>query len=570
MKFFGILTLLALVGFLNLRGMKNEKVDEEGPKRNAVVFCAPAFDPAKIDAKDAPLFDDPGTINYPVSTVSGLAQKYFNQGLTMLYAFNHGEAGRSFKAAMEYDSTMAMAYWGLAMVLGPNYNAALNPSSLSEINEAIDRAVKFSRIASEKERMLIDALAQRFPRQEVEDMTPYNAAYARAMKRVHEAFPSDAEIAATYADALMNEHPWNLWLKDGTSQPWTADVMQALETMLTKWPDHPALCHLYIHATEASKFPEKALPQADKLGDLMPFAGHIVHMPSHTYIRTGDYHKAVIVNEKAISMDSTYIAQCKVAGAVPMYYYPHNIHFLAVSAFLEGSSAKAIDAAWMIQRNASKEFLDENATIQHYYSIPFYVLVHLGKWDDILAMKYPGEQLKYPAAIWHYARGMAYAAKGNLEKAGNELWAVEQIAADESLQKLLIWESNSASQLVTIAKQVLKGEIEATKGNYDDAFTAFKKAIEIEDALNYTEPPDWFFSVRHSLGHWLNVAGEYAQAESIYLKDLENFPSNGWALAGLYNSLKGQGKNLQAKETKKRFEKAWANSDISISSSRIY
>src|SRR5690606_10836591 len=538
MKYFGILTLLALVGFLNLRGLKNEKVDEEGPKRNAVVFCAPAFDPAKINAKDAPLFDDPGTFNYPVSTVSGLAQKYFNQGLTMLYAFNHGEAGRSFKAAMEYDSTMAMAYWGLAMVLGPNYNAALNPSSLSEINVAIDNAVKFSRNASEKERMLIEALAQRFPRQEVEDMAPYNTAYAKAMKRVHEAFPSDAEIAATYADALMNEHPWNLWLKDGTAQPWTADVMQALETMLAKWPDHPALCHLYIHATEASKSPEKALPQADKLGDLMPFAGHIVHMPSHTYIRTGDYHKAVLVNEKAISMDSTYIAQCKVAGAVPMYYYPHNIHFLAVSAFLEGSSAKAIDAAWMIQRNASKEFLDENATIQHYYSIPYYVLVHLGKWDDILAMKYPGEQLKYPAAIWHYARGMAYTAKGNLEKAGNELWAVEQIAADESLQKLLIWESNSASQLVTIAKQVLKGEIEATKGNYDDAFTAFKKAIEIEEALNYTEPPDWFFSVRHSLGHWLNVAGKYAQAESIYLEDLENFPSNGWALAGLYNSLK--------------------------------
>jgi tetratricopeptide (TPR) repeat protein len=251
-------------------------------------------------------------------------------------------------------------------------------------------------------------------------------------------------------------------------------------------------------------------------------------------------------------------------------YYPHNIHFLAVAAFLEGSSKKAIDAAWMIQRNALREFIGENATVQHYYSIPYYVLVQFGKWDDILRLKYPGETLKYPAAIWHYARGMAFAAKGEWEKAGNELWALNSIASDESLGKLMIWETNSAAQLVSIASHVLTGEIAAWKKDYKKAFEVFAKAIAIEDALNYQEPPDWFFSVRHTLGHWLMVAGETARAEKVYLEDLSNFKENGWALIGLYNSLQGQGREIAAREVKQRFEKAWKWADMRINSSRVY
>lgn len=571
MKFFGLLVLLAILGYISRpdagkRQAKKESLNAPG----RISYCSPSFDPSKMETKEAPLFNNPGTIHYEVTTRSKLAQRYFDQGLTMLYAFNHGEAGRSFMAAIEHDSTLAMAYWGLAMVLGPNYNAALNPSSLEDINAALGNASRFSAHASPREKALIAALSLRFPGEEVADMQPFNAAYAAAMKEVYQQYPDDAEIAATFADALMNEHPWNFWLKDGTAQPWTGEVMATLGEMLGRWPNHPAICHLYIHATEASKTPEKALPYADRLSELMPAAGHIVHMPSHTYLRTGDYHKAVLVNEKASRVDSTYIAQCKVAGAVPLLYYPHNIHFLAVAAFLEGNSRKAIDAAWMIQRNASREFINENATVQHYYSIPYYVLVQFGRWDEILQLKYPGEMLKYPAAIWHYARGMAFAAKGDLEKAGNELWALNTIASDESLGKLMIWETNSAAQIVAIASHVLSGEMAAWKKEYKKAFEAFGKAIAIEDALNYQEPPDWFFSVRHTLGHWLMKAGESVRAEKVYLEDLSNFRENGWALIGLYNSLHAQGRDIAATEAKQRFERAWKWADRRISSSRVY
>jgi len=570
MKLFGFLLLFAILGFINSPGTSNPFVTAETNEDERIVFCSPSFDPEQMNAKDAPLFKFPGTIHYPVTTTSLKAQQYFDQGLTLLYAFNHGEAGRSFKAAIDYDSTMTMAYWGLAMVLGPNYNAALNPSTLDDINYAIDRGIKYSKKASKKEQQLIAALATRFPRAAVDDMSPFSTAYANAMAKVYEQFPGDDEVAAIYADALMNEHPWNFWLKDGSPQPWTPSVIETLEKMLAKWPEHPAIIHMYIHATEASLQPEKAIPYADRLGELLPAAGHIVHMPSHTYIRTGDYHKAVLVNEKASMMDSTYIAQCKVQGSVPLLYYPHNIHFLAVSAFLEGNARKALDAAWMIQRNVDREQLPVNVTVQHYFSIPFYTLVQLGKWDEILESRYPGDHLKYPAAIWHYARGMAFTAQGKIDMANDELAALQEIAMDQSLSSMLIWETNSAAQLIAIANLVLSAEILASGRNYDEAFSLYEKAVAIEDALNYQEPPDWFFSVRHSYGHWLVQAEKFVEAEKIYRQDINIYKENGWALMGLYNALKGQGRPGEAFAVRKRFDEAWKWSDLKIHSSRVF
>lgn len=561
--------LFIALSFVNTSDSPDIIVAESGGKKNPVVYCGPSFDATASNDNNGPLLNGLGGFNYSITTSSTIAQKYFSQGLALTYGFNHGEAARSFRTALRFDSTCAMAWWGLAMVLGPNYNAALNPTSLSDINDAISNAVKYSGTVTANEKALINAMTKRFPKEEVSDMVPYYEAYAREMGDAHQKFPEDTDIATILADALMNLHPWNLWLKDGTAQPWTPEIIALLEKTLVKAPDHPGAMHYYIHAIEASKHAEKALVYADKLVESMPAAGHLVHMPSHIYIRTGDYHKGVVVNEKSSEADSTYIAQCKVQGAYPMIYYPHNIHFLAACAFMEGNSKKAVNAAWMVSRKADKKYLAENVSIQHFYIIPYYVMVHLGKWNDILKLERPGEGLKYPIGIWHYARGMALAAKGNLEGAARELDTLQIIASDEKLTKMLIWDFNSAHDLVNIARYTLEGELFARKKKFAEAAIILARAIEIEDRLNYMEPPDWFFSVRHTLGHWQVKAKDFAAAEKTYREDLELFRENGWALIGLYNSLKGQGKQAEAAEVKKRFAKAWKWSDMKISSSRV-
>ena len=560
----------AFLGGTFLMWRKHEPPADNVYKGRAIVYCAPSFDPGLLNDSNAPLLDGLGKWDYRVSSSSEKAARYFNQGLALLYGFNHGEAGRSFKTAIRYDSTLAIGYWGVAMVLGPNYNAALNPTSLSDINAAIDKAVEYSKNALPHEQALIHALSKRFPREEAKDMAPYYEAYAAEMKQAHEQFPGDAEIATLYADALMNLHPWNLWLKDGTAQPWTADIITLLESTLAKFPEHPGAIHYYIHATEASQQASKARVYADKLGGIMPSAGHLVHMPSHTYIRTGDYHKGVLVNEAASEADSNYIAQCKVQGAYPLVYYPHNIHFLAACAFLEGNSRKALDAAWMISRKADKQFMHQFTGVQHFSIIPYYMLVQLGKWKEILQLSSPSDSLLYPKAIWHYARGMAFSAMKQRPKAGQELAAIRNIAANESLKTQLIWEMNSVSDLVHIALHTLSGEMLAADRQYDGAIASLQQAVAIEDKLLYTEPPDWFFSVRLTLGHWLVQAKRFEEAEKVYQHDLFTFPENGWALKGLYNSLKGQGRRKEADAVKKRFDKAWQWADIKLNSSRVY
>jgi hypothetical protein len=570
MKSLSFLSFLFAIGILIAWKQTTTRKEVEERRVAAPIYCAPSFDPAKMNEGNAPILPGLGNLHYAVSTKSKKAQQFFNQGLTLLYAFNHGEAGRSFKAALKHDSTLAMAYWGLGMVLGPNYNAPLNPVSLEDINAAMDNAIRYSSNASEREKLLVNALSKRFPREPAKDMTPYNAAYAAAMREAHIRFPEDADIMALYGDALMNEHPWNLWLKDGSPQPWTAEIISVLEKGLAKFPKHPGLNHSYMHAVEASADPSKGLRSAALLTNMLPGAGHLVHMPAHIYIRTGHYHKGVQVTEMASVADSTYIAQCKVQGAYPLLYYPHNIHFLAACAFFEGNSKKALEAAWSVSGKTDKSLLAENVSIQHYYIIPFYVMVQLGKWDDILHLPEPGSSMKYPLAIWHYARGMAMAAKGNLPAAEVESKALQAIAADESLKSQLIWDINSSFDLVNIAAHTLAGELAMHKESYEAAIEEYRKAVVIEDKLMYQEPPDWFFSVRHSLGNVLVRSKRFEEAEKVYLEDLKIYKENGWSLMGLYNSLQGQNKNEAAAAVKKRFEEAWKYADFSINSSRKY
>ncbi len=573
MKFFLLLLALFTAGFFMQKERKKavERQVARVSQTSSMVFCSPAFDPYKVQGGEAPIFKGLGNLKYPVSTSSAKAQQYFNQGLTLLYAFNHGEAGRSFKAAIQLDSTCAMAYWGMAMVLGPNYNAALNPASLKEINAYINNAIRYSNKTKPNEQALIHALRKRFPEgNEVSDMTRFNTAYAEAMKEAANHFPNDVEIATLYAEALMNEHPWNLWLKDGTPQPWTPQIISQIESTLEKYPEHPGAIHYYLHAMEASREASKAVPAADKLRDLLPAAGHLVHMPAHIYIRTGEYHKGVLTTEKARLADSNYITQCKVQGTYPLLYYPHNTHFLAACAFLEGNSKKAIEAARSVSANADRKYINELGTVQHYFNIPYYVLVHLAKWDELLRMPDPGASLRYPRAIWHYARGTAQLAKGNITDAEKELILLKEIGQDESLKNLLIWETNSAADLVKIASLVLESELAAFRKDYEASLTLLKRAVEIEDKLTYQEPPDWFFSTRHTLGYVLVKAGKYKEAETIYEQDLTILPENGWSLMGLYNSLKGQDKLDDAANVKKRFDKAWQWSDFNITNSRVY
>ena len=528
------------------------------------VYCAPAMDPVKMKDDHGPLIKAFKLVHLPVSTSVDSAQLYFDQGLSQLYAFNHGEAGRSFKTAIRLDPSAPMPYWGLAMVLGPNYNAALNPGALKDINAAIENARSRSAEATDIEKGLINALALRFPAAPVEDMTAFNAAYAMAMKKLSNQYSSNAELAVLYIDALMNEHPWNFWLKDGTAQPWTNNTIAVIESVLKKWPEHPGAIHYYIHATEASQEPEKALPYADRLAEMVKGNGHLVHMPSHTYIRTGDYHKGVLVNEEASASDSVYISQCRAEGFYPMLLYPHNIHFLAACAFLEGSTKKAIDAAWMVSRQADKKYLAESITVQHFYSIPYYVLVQLEKWDDILRIPMPGESLIYPKAIWHYARGLAYAGKSDFNKAQQELQNLEKIVKDGTLKSMLIWDLNSAQQLVEMALLVLDGELNARHGNTAMAIQQFREAVKLEDQLNYNEPPDWFFSNRLRLGSWLLKTGQAEAAETVYVEDLKTFPENGWALHGLEKALKAQRKTEAAAAVQIRFRKAWQWADLTL------
>ena len=573
MKFMLFILALGAAGYY-VQKEKSRPIERQAPRvseSSSMVFCSPAFDPYKLREGEAPLFKGLGNLKYTVSTSSSKAQQYFNQGLTLIYAFNHGEAGRSFKAAIELDSTCAMAYWGMAMVLGPNYNAALNPASLKEINAYVNKAIRFSNKAKRNEQALIRALRQRFPEgNEVTDMTRFNAAYAEAMKGAAMMFPDDAEIATLYAEALMNEHPWNLWLKDGTPQPWTPQIITQIESTLKKYPNHPGAIHFYLHAMEASREAKKVLPAADKLLDLLPAAGHLVHMPAHIYIRTGEYHKGVLATEKARIADSNYITQCKVQGTYPLLYYPHNTHFLAACAFLEGNSKKAIEAARSVSDNADRKYINEIGTVQHYFNIPYYVLVHLGKWDEILAMPDPGQNLKYPRAIRHYARGVAQLARGNVNESEKELIALKEIARDESLKNLLIWETNSAADLVRIATLMLEAELAASRSEYEMSIALLRNAVEMEDKLTYQEPPDWFFSTRHTLGSVLVKAEKFAEAQKIYEEDLSILPENGWALMGLYNSLKGQDKKEEALQIKKRFDAAWKWSDFTINDSRVY
>jgi tetratricopeptide (TPR) repeat protein len=561
--------LLILFGCQNLNQEKDNRLNASS------LMCGPVTSDREWYNGDnkAPLFERLGNLHFPVSTKDSLVQKYFNQGITLAYGFNHAEAARSFYYATKLDSNCAMAFWGYAYVLGPNYNAGMESDNYERAYKAIQNALTLAqKNTTEKEKDLIEALSRRYVKDPVDDRSPLDQAYAKVMKELYEKYPNDADVSALYAESLMNLHPWDLHDKNGNDKEWTSEIISILEKCIANHPNHPGAHHFYIHAVEASNKPQRAL-QSAKLFDegLVPNAGHLVHMPSHVYIRTGDYHKGTLANIQALKVDSAYVRACNAQGAYPLAYYPHNIHFLAATATLEGNSKWALFAAKALQEKANKQLMKEPGwgTIQHYYTIPYYVYVKLGKWNDILEMKNELPDLDYPTAILHYAKGMSYLGKNNLSAAKTELNALEKIASKEALKEITIWEINSAFDLVQIANKVLKAEILAKENNFTQSISLLKEAIDIEDALNYNEPPDWFFSVRHNLGAIQLDAGQYMEAIKTYNQDLNNLPKNGWALKGLSVAYLKAGDLAKQKETESRFKESWSTSDFELKSSVV-
>jgi tetratricopeptide (TPR) repeat protein len=515
----------------------------------------------------APLLKGLGTHTHPVTTRSRLAQRYFDQGLNLTFAFNHAEAVRSFRQAAVLDPDSAMAYWGRALALGPNINAPMTPEHAAQAYEAIQLALKSK--ASGAEQDYINALARRYSNDEHADRKPLDKAYADAMRDLAARYPQDDDAQILYAASLMNLRPWNYWEGDGRPYSETSEVVPVLEAVLKRNPRHIGANHYYIHAVEATDSPELAVAAAERLQSEVTGAGHLVHMPSHVYIRVGRYAEASAANVRAIAADEDYITQCRIQGLYPLTYYPHNIHFLWASSSMEGRSQVAMDAANKVAAKMSTVHLDDLPAWGRIFAVvPLYAKARFGKWDAILHEPQPEASGPFYAGIWHYARGLAFNAKGQSGPARNELASLQKMAKDPAIANLEVGET-TVGNLFGIASSVLAGELEAKKGRFDSAISHLDRAVRLQDALPYNEPADWYYPVRQSLGAVLLAAGRPAEAETVYWQDLKQNPENGWSLFGLAKSLREQGKNDQAIEIEERFQKAWSRADVTLLASRF-
>lgn len=522
----------------------------------------------------APLFEGMGTYHRKITTKDAGAQVYFNQGMVLAFGFNHAESIRSFKAAQRLDDQCAMCFWGEALATGPNINvtangkAIMSPEDRKSAYAAITRAIELKSGASAAERDLIDALAVRYDNSVDSDRDPLDRAYAMAMRAYVERYPEDDDAAALFAEAWMNTMPWDYWSADGEPKPETVEVIAALEKTIARAPNHPLALHLYIHAVEASSNPGRAEAPADRLLNLVPGSGHLVHMPAHIFWRVGRYHDASEANVRAAAVDESYIAQCNAQGFYPAMYYPHNIHFLWAAATMEGRSAIALDAARKVAANVRLEQIEQFPTVEFFKTIPILALTQFGRWDDVLKEPVPVENKDYSIAIWHYARGTAMAHKKNLQGARAER---RQLAARKDTVNVRFMDAADypASTLLAIADELLQGDIALAGGEPEAAIRHFSRAVEIQDGLPYMEPPFWYYPTRQALGQALIVANKPAEAEAVYRKDLEDYPHNGWSMYGLIQSLEAQGRDAEASELRKMFEHAWSQADVQMVASRM-
>ena len=536
------------------------------PAPGHVHYIEPAQQSKSPTGAIAPRLQKLGTHTFPVSTKNAQAQLFMNQGLNLSYAFNHAEAGRAYREAERLDPNLAIAYWGEALALGPNINAPMDPASEPKALEVIQKAFSLKSKASPREQALIDALTHRYSGR-AEDRKARDRAYADAMREVHLRFPDDQDIAMLYVESVMDLRPWGYWTRDGTPYERTAEIVALTEKVIAQNPQHPGALHLYIHLMEAYQA-EKAEAAADRLQTLMPAAGHMVHMPAHIYQRVGRYADAARSNELAIAADEDYISQCRAQGLYPMAYYPHNLHFLWFAATAEGRSAVAIAAARKAASRVDDETLKAVPLLAGFRVVPYYALTRFGKWDEMLREPEPPATSAYLRGMWHYARGTAFLGKGQTDSADQEFAKLDGIMADKSLDSPL-FSPNTGLMVLSIAREVLAGEIAAAKKNYDGGVAHLEHAVRLEDALVYTEPAEFHYPPRQALGAVLLEANRPAEAETVYWDDLKRNRENGWALFGLMQALKAEGKNDDAALIEARFKKAWARADVKLTSSRF-
>lgn len=519
-----------------------------------------------FEGQFAPLLEGMGDLHFAISTNNDLAQRFFNQAVILTFAFNHAEAERSFRQAAELDPDHPMPWWGISLVQGPNLNVPMMEDAIPVAWEALQKAQELKANGSQKEQDLIDVLAIRYKENPPEDRTPLDIAYADAMGELAESYPDDQHIKALYAEALMDLHPWDFWAKNGDAQPWTPEILGVLEAVIEVNPHHIGVNHFYIHATEASRTPELALESANNLRLAVPGAGHLVHMPSHTYIRVGEYHEGTLANQRAIKTDDDYVVQCNAQGVYPLVYVPHNQHFLWATATLEGRKSLSIEAAHQTADLVHEESIHMTGIplLQHFKVIPLFAYVRFGMWDEIMAHPEPGDGLLYSEGIRHYARGKAYSARSDYHMAEHELGQIITIAENEALEV-----DPDHRNLLRVARYILEGEIAAGHKDYDTAISKFEAALVIEGEIPYDEPPKWFYPVRQKLGAVLLDAGMAEQAETVYREDLDEFPKNGWSLFGLWQSLEAQGKTAEARKVKAQFDEAWKHADIKLTASVV-
>jgi tetratricopeptide (TPR) repeat protein len=517
----------------------------------------------KMDSTEKPpaLMSGLGSIHHPVSTNNIEAQRWFNQGLALIFAFNHDEAVRSFKRAAELDPKLAMAHWGEALALGPNINLDVDPAREKAAYEAVQKALTLAGGASENERAYIAALAKRYSIDPKADLKQLNADYKHAMSELVKTYPDDLDAATLYAESAMDLRPWKLWTADGKPAPGTEEIVAVLESVLRRNPNHPGAIHYYIHTIEASPNPERALAYAPKLGELMPAAGHLVHMPAHIYQRTGDYESAAQSNRDAAAADRAYMEKNGAQGIYPLMYYSHNLHFLAIAQTMEGRLIESLNASKLLDANVGPA-LKEMPMFEGFMTVTPLIYVRFNRWEEIQKLRQPDPSLFGMTAIVHFARGMAYASTADIARAEEQRQsfakAVSKIPGDASFGL------NPASKIVGVADTILAARIASAKGDNKTTLELLRKALELEDALAYDEPPIWFLPVREMLGGALIKSGDFAAAEQVFRADLERNKRNGRSLFGLMESLRAQKKDYAATLVQREFELAWKNADAKL------
>jgi tetratricopeptide (TPR) repeat protein len=540
-----VLTLLAILLVLGI---------------STLALCESAFSqehPAPAKAKSATLMTGYGDWHHPVSTKNAQAQAFFDQGLRLIYAFNHSEAIRSFQRGAELDPNLAMAYWGIAEAVGPNYNDPASQDRFVQAHAAIEKAQTLAADASESDKAYIAALAKRFPADPQSDLRAAAEQYRDAMRDVVKLFPDDLDAATLFAEAGMNLHPWGLWRPDGTPEEGTEEIVTTLESVIRREPNHLGAVHYYIHSVEASSSPERALAGANRLAQLAPAAGHIVHMPAHIYIRTGDYEAALKTNQKAALADQAYIKAGAPEGIYSMMYYSHNLHFIAMAAAMNGNYLESRRGAQMLAANVGPHVKDM-PPLEGFMTVPLAVEVRFHKWNEILKTPQPDPAMHTATLFWHFARGLAFAGTGKLDEAEAEHKIVAE--AEEKTPPDAVFQmpvNNKTKDILKIAENVLGAKISLDKNDMDAAVNQLTAAVAVQDSLKYDEPQDWFYPVRESLGAVLLKIGDDAGAEEVFRADLERNPRNPRSLFGLEQALKAQQRTYDAGFVRKQFDANW-------------